>query len=113
MELCESRGGRPGLSVLTNLLVSVDVKLGIIEPCFGIGLSLFLICQLTSEDIKHHFIIMVSVGRFGLAVRRYAGTEAGGPRFESASALLSLQKLWSVDTVLSVTLSLTTVLIKH
>ena len=25
-ELCESRGGRPGLSVLTNLLVSVDVK---------------------------------------------------------------------------------------
>ena len=26
-ELCESRGGRPGLSVLTRLLVSVDVKL--------------------------------------------------------------------------------------
>ena len=26
-ELCESRGGRPGLSVLTSLLVSVDVKL--------------------------------------------------------------------------------------
>ena len=26
-ELCESRGGRPGLSVLTNLLVSVDVKI--------------------------------------------------------------------------------------
>ena len=25
-ELCESRGGRPGLSVLTNLQVSVDVK---------------------------------------------------------------------------------------
>ena len=25
-ELCESQGGRPGLSVLTNLLVSVDVK---------------------------------------------------------------------------------------
>ena len=25
-ELCESRGGRPGLSVLTCLLVSVDVK---------------------------------------------------------------------------------------
>ena len=24
---CESRGGRPGLSVLTNLLVSVDVKI--------------------------------------------------------------------------------------
>ena len=26
-ELSESRGGRPGLSVLTTLLVSVDVKL--------------------------------------------------------------------------------------
>ena len=26
-ELCESRGGRPELSVLTGLLVSVDVKL--------------------------------------------------------------------------------------
>ena len=56
-ELCESRGGRPGLSVLTNLLVSVDVKYT--EPCFGIGHSLSLICQLTSEDIKHHFIINV------------------------------------------------------
>ena len=26
-ELCESRGDRPGLSVLTSLLLSVDVKL--------------------------------------------------------------------------------------
>ena len=26
-ELCESRGGRAGLSVLTSLLVSVDVKI--------------------------------------------------------------------------------------
>ena len=26
-ELCEIRGGRPGLSVLTSLLASVDVKL--------------------------------------------------------------------------------------
>ena len=25
-ELCESQGGRPGLSVLKSLLVSVDVK---------------------------------------------------------------------------------------
>ena len=54
-ELCESRGGRPGLSVLTSLLVSVDV---IIEPCFGIGHNLSLIGQLISEDIKHHFIII-------------------------------------------------------
>ena len=53
-ELCESRGGRPGLSVLTSLLVSVDVKL--YEPCFGIGLSLPVICQLPSEDIKQHYL---------------------------------------------------------
>ena len=26
-ELCVNRGGRPGLSILTSLLVSVDVKL--------------------------------------------------------------------------------------
>ena len=52
-ELFESRGGRPGLSVLTSLL---DFRY--IEPCFGIGLSLSLICQLTSEDIKLHFIII-------------------------------------------------------
>ena len=26
-ELCESPGGRPGLSILTSLLVSMDVKL--------------------------------------------------------------------------------------
>ena len=26
LELCESRGGRPGLSVLMSLTVSVDVK---------------------------------------------------------------------------------------
>ena len=54
-ELCESRGGRPGLSVLTSLLVSVE---RITEPCFGTGHNLSLICQLTSEDTKQHFIII-------------------------------------------------------
>ena len=55
-ELCESRGGRPGLSVLTSLIVSVDVKNKKIkiEPCSRIGLSLSLMCQPTSEDIKQH-----------------------------------------------------------
>ena len=52
-EMCESRGGRPELSVLTSFLVSVDVNYT--EPCFGNGHSLSLICQLTSEDIKLHF----------------------------------------------------------
>ena len=45
-EPCENRGGRPGLSVLTSLLVSVDI-----------GLSLSLICQPTSEDIKQHYLL--------------------------------------------------------
>ena len=51
-ELCESRDGRPELSVLTILTVSVDVKQ--YWTMLTIGLSLSLICQPTSEDIKHH-----------------------------------------------------------
>ena len=38
--------------------------------------------------------------RFGLAVRRQTGTEAEGPRFDTASALLSLQEgcgLWTLS----------------
>ena len=56
-ELCDSWGGCPGLSVLTSLLVSVDVKLywTVLRHWF----SLSLICQLTSEDIKQHFIIIM------------------------------------------------------
>ena len=55
-ELCESRGGRPWLSFLMSLMVSVDVKQ--IEPCLGIGHSLSLICQPTSEDIKLYIIVV-------------------------------------------------------
>ena len=31
-----------------------------IEPCFGIGHNLSLICQMTSEDIKHQLIIIIT-----------------------------------------------------
>ena len=31
-----------------------------IEPCFGIGHNLSLICQMTSEDIKHQLIIIIA-----------------------------------------------------
>ena len=60
-ELCEteSRGSRPGLAVPTSLLASVDVKLLILNchAAFGIaGLSLFLIRQPTSEDIKQLYL---------------------------------------------------------
>ena len=63
-ELCESRRGRSGLSVLTNLLVSVDVK--------NYWTMLRLWSQLvpnmstTSEDIKHHFIIIRQANRVTL-----------------------------------------------
>ena len=87
-ELCESRGGRPGLSVLTSLLVFrgrkallnhasalVSAKLqalvyDILPPWRKVpendarivGLSLSLICQLTSEDIKQHYLPTWLVG---------------------------------------------------
>ena len=54
-ELCESRGGRPGLSILMSLLVSVDVK--IYCTVLRHWSQLVLICLMTSEDIKHQFII--------------------------------------------------------
>jgi len=54
-ELCESRGDRPGLSVLTSLMVSVDVKL--YWTVLTHGLSLSLIFQPISEDIKLYIII--------------------------------------------------------
>ena len=38
-------------STLEKKILSVDVKL-----CFGIGLGLSLICPLTSEDIKQHYL---------------------------------------------------------
>ena len=59
-ELCESRGGRPELSVLTSLLVFVDVK----NYCTVLRHWSQLVPNmlLTSEDIKHHFIINSSLG---------------------------------------------------
>jgi len=48
-ELCESRGGRPGLSVLTSLLVSVDVKI----YCTVLRHWSQLVPNM-SHDIHHH-----------------------------------------------------------
>ena len=46
-----------------------------IEPCFGIGHNLSLICQMTSEDIKHQLIIITMGRASGPNVRR--NTDAG------------------------------------
>ena len=47
----KSAGGRLQLNTHTPYVC--------IEPCFGIGHNLSLICQMTSEDIKHQLIVVV------------------------------------------------------
>ena len=59
-ELCESRGGRPGLSVLTSLLASVDVK--IYWTMLRHWSQLVPNMSTTSEDIKLHFITIIRNG---------------------------------------------------
>ncbi len=39
-----------------------------IEPCFGIGHNLSLICQMTSEDIKHQLIIIMHKKKYVMFV---------------------------------------------
>ena len=51
-ELCESRDGRPGLSVLMSLMVSVDVKQTLNHPNNYVNSI--------SEDIKLYIIIIIS-----------------------------------------------------
>ena len=53
-ELCESRGGRPGLSVITSLTVSVDVKQYLTMLTHWSQLVPNNLCQPTSEDIQQH-----------------------------------------------------------
>ena len=55
-ELCESWGGRPGLSVLTSLMVSMDIKQYwvVLMRHWSQLVPNKVICQLTSEYIKHH-----------------------------------------------------------
>ena len=41
-----------------------------IEPCFGIGHNLSLICQMTSEDIKHQLIIIIIQDKISICPTR-------------------------------------------
>ena len=52
-ELCEGRGGRPGLSVLMSLLVSVDVKAVLNHAS---ALVSACPCQPASEDTQQHYL---------------------------------------------------------
>ena len=64
------------------------------EPCFGISHSLSLICQLTSEDIKHHFIITNAEYSFtSTETRRLGRTDSPGrPRRLSLTQLLNYER---------------------
>ena len=68
-----------------------------IEPCFGISHSLSLICQLTSEDIKHHFrFIIITNAEYSFTsteTRRLGRTDSPGqpPRF-SLTQLLNYER---------------------
>ena len=58
-ELCESRGGRPGLPVLMNLMVSVDVKEHWTMHTHWSQFVPNTCVNPTSEDIKLHVIVIV------------------------------------------------------
>ena len=60
-------------------------KKRITEPCFGIGHNLSLICQLTSEDIKHQFII-ISLMKF--IVQELCESRGGRPELSVLTILL-------------------------
>ena len=54
-ELCESRGGRPGLSVLMSLMISVDVK----RHCTMLRHWSQFVCNMSTdirgrETLHHH-----------------------------------------------------------
>ena len=50
-----------------------------IEPCFGIGHSLSLVCQMTSEDIKHQLIIIIIINKKKIRVQELCASRGGRP----------------------------------
>ena len=56
--LCEALRSTFRLALYKYLFTSFTY---FIEPCFGIGHNLSLICQMTSEDIKHQLIIIIII----------------------------------------------------
>ena len=49
-----------------------------IDPCFGIGHNLSLICQMTSEDIKHQLIIISAIDISGIYNAGWGEGKGGG-----------------------------------
>ena len=82
-ELCESRGGRPGLSVLTSLLVSVDVKL--------YGTMLRHWSQLVpnmSTDIRGHKASLPTYLGQNIIVQELCESRGGRPELSVLTSLL-------------------------
>ena len=69
-----------------------------IEPCFGIGHNLSLICQMTSEDIKHQLIIIDGyINAMHSSLDHREKIEEGGQRInevEWTEQRLERQNLW-------------------
>ena len=57
-----------------------------IEPCFGIGHNLSLICQMTSEDIKHQLIIIIIIPTY--IVQELCESRGGRPGLSVLTSLL-------------------------
>ena len=58
--------------VFTKLTIYIYIYIYIyIEPCFGIGHNLSLICLMTSEDIKHQLIIIIISTRMGAGIAQW------------------------------------------
>ena len=68
-----------------------------IEPCFGIGHNLSLICQMTSEDIKHQLIIIM---HFSMApFRRSSVTTASSSSALPLFIVVSMALAWRADII--------------
>ena len=66
-----------------------------IEPCFGIGHNLSLICQMTSEDIKHQLIIITAAS----IVQELCESRGGRPGLSVLTSLLvsvDVKNYWTI-----------------
>ena len=75
-ELCESRGGRSGLSVLTSLTVSVDVKLHWTVLRHSVNMS----TEIRGHEALHHHQHLATQMCIGTGVHRSRMAVDGGSR---------------------------------
>ena len=71
--LVKNELGNPQVTAKTRIHLTY---VAFIEPCFGIGHNLSLICQMTSEDIKHQLIIVIRILHCYFIVYYYTGSSS-------------------------------------